>query len=217
MGLNGHKKVGLGVGIASVFGAVALVVGFYNDIIDIFSKKDDKSQEVVVTPIVTQEETQAVPKVEQTEEEVITTTEEITEPPVTEPSVVYLANLEPVEKKSVFGNGYYKSNEIEKDTIGNIYSGNVICTTKADGYCVYYLGGKYKKLSGVIAVNDVDSDAEETMIINILCDDTVMYENEMGRTSIPTEFSVNIENCQWLKIQNKGETINFILYNWKLE
>lgn len=55
MGLNGHKKVGVGVGIVAVFGAIATVVGFYSDVKDIFSKDDNNTQEVVVTSIVTQE------------------------------------------------------------------------------------------------------------------------------------------------------------------
>ena len=167
MGLNEHKKVGLGISIAAVFGAIATVVGFYSDIKDMFSKDDNNTQEVAVTSIITQEETQA-PVVEETTtelvtttEEVITTTEEITEPPVTEPSVVYLADLEPVECE------YYKKVDTIKDTIGNIYTGKINCFINnawaSSAQVTYYLGGKYKTLSGTIAVGE-DTDNRLSLI-----------------------------------------------------
>lgn len=218
MGLNGHKKVGVGVGIVAVFGAIATVIGFYSDVKDIFSKDDNNTQEVVVTSIVTQEETQA-PVVEETQEEVITTTEEITEPPVTEPSVVYLADLEPVECE------YFSNEDNVEDTIGNQYIGKILYTGSGfedDGYAIYYLGGKYTTLSGTIAVSNRTTNSY-TGQISIFTDDNVIYNTEeMGRISTPVDFSVNVENCQWLKILKMGDYFNgngtwFILYNWKLE
>lgn len=58
MSLDEHKKIG--ISIASILGVIVGIVGFYSDIKDIFSKDSDKTQEVVVTSIVTLENTETI-------------------------------------------------------------------------------------------------------------------------------------------------------------
>lgn len=55
MGLHEHKKIGLGVSLVAILGAVATAVGFYSDIESIFSKSDNNTKEVIVTSVVTQQ------------------------------------------------------------------------------------------------------------------------------------------------------------------
>ena len=88
------------------------------------------------------------------------------------------------------------------------------------------MGGKYKTLSGVIAVTD-ESTKLHTSSLFISADDNSIYSTgEIDRAFVPSEISVNVEGCQWLKFYIVGSQINwsgfseqlqFILYNWKLE
>ena len=218
MGLHEHKKIGLGVSLVAILGAVATAVGFYSDIESIFSKSDNNTKEVIVTSVVTQKETQA-PLVEETTTELVTTTEEITEPPVTEPSVVYLADLEPVECEN------YEKIDTIKDTIGNIYTGKINCFMNyafgSSAQVTYYLGGKYKTLSGTIAVGE-GTDNGNAVALCIMADDTSIYAtDEMERVSEPINFSIDVENAKWLKLEWTAreylKSADMILYDWKLE
>ena len=119
--------------------------------------------------------------------------------------------------------GYYTDEESTMDSVGNNYSNNftTLGTTGVLGngtsYATFYLGGRYNYLIGKLAVNNSSWD-EHTASFSIYCDDNEVYNTgEVSKQFAPTDISVNIENCQWLKIMvnnfagSDGEYINFIL------
>ena len=124
--------------------------------------------------------------------------------------------------------GYYTDEESTMDSVGNNYSNNftTLGTTGVLGngtsYATFYLGGRYNYLIGKLAVNNSSWD-EHTASFSIYCDDNEVYNTgEVSKQFAPTDISVNIENCQWLKIMvnnfagSGGEYINFILSDFNM-
>ncbi|GEM_PF-5549365 len=142
-------------------------------------------------------------------------TEPLTEPPPTEPPVVYLSDLKAVES-SMFDENI----ESAGDTVGNRYynhfgvlntNGYELDMYRGTPFVTYYLGGKYKTLTGTIAVYDKSVDKTSELIIS--CDDNVVFgTGEVSRTFAPEEFSINVENCQWLKFSVVDRLGNRYLY-----
>ena len=120
------------------------------------------------------------------------------------------------------------------DTVGNTYSNHILTighpgvVDNGTAYAIYYLGGNYNTLSGTIAINDTSRNEEKyTTELSILCDENIVYATgQTSRAFAPTEFSVSVEGCQWLKIYQVNyregeatwhENYNFILSDWKLQ
>ena len=150
---------------------------------------------------------------------------EITPEPATEANYVWLDELEPAESKQ-----YGICDFSVDDTVGNTYLGHVAwLNTKSNpdsqqAYSTYYLGGKYKKLTGTVAVS-VDTAMEQKGALFFYCDDEVVYNmDSIGRTTAPIKFEIDVENQQWLKIYNEtgnrgtnGDNFLLLFYNCKLE
>ncbi len=192
-----------------------------SEIVQLF-KGDDKpakqEREVAVVETVDKniEET-VIEQADVIEENYAEVVEEVP-PTEAQPKAVYLNNMKVAESNYDFN---LKDGSGAIDTIGNTYSGYVLTAGHQnwieEGYATYYLGGKYETLSGVIAVHD-DTYGDNTGELSILCDDSIVYSTGIiGRTSIPTEFSVSVEGCQWLKFYHNKSAIKFILSNCKLE
>lgn len=222
-----EKKTGFIIGgVIAGFTAVATVFGFITDISD-WRKKDttEVAQITETTTNITELTT------EQTKENIVTTSKEVTEPPATtteevttekvtteatttpkNPEDFYLHNI-----KSVESDNFYNSDS-ETDTIGNRYTGNVQYI-EGNGYVIYYVGGKYSRLKGIIAPCDDDFSKSNTSTISILVDDEEVYNTgDFTRVSTPMEVDIDITGAQWLKIQHSktygwGQTI---LANFKL-
>ncbi len=127
--------------------------------------------------------------------------------------------------------GYYTNETSAMDSVGNKYSKNFVTlgTTGVLGdgtsYAAFHLGGKYKTLTGKLAVNNSSWD-EHTASFAIYADENEIYNTgEVSKIFAPTNLSVNIENCQWLKIKVTnyaenanygGENINFILSEFRV-
>lgn len=220
---NFDKKRAFGIGgVLTGLAAVIAVAANISEIVQLF-RGDDKPE--VSTSARTQivEEVSEETVVEQADViEAKNIAEVVEEVPPTEaqPTVVYLNSLKVAQSGC-----FYEDEIYAEDTIGNTYIENImkIGTGYSDEcYAMYYLGGKYKTLSGIIAVHD-GTDNDYSGQIAISADANVIYTtDEMGRASVPIEFSVNIENCNWLKINKFGSTFNgkgawFILADWKLE
>lgn len=232
MGSFDKKKVfGIG-GILTGVAAIIAVVANLAQIIDtgrgVISDKTEKSRNTATTAVVeTVKKTTKTTKAEQEDAIEISDVEQETEPPTeAQPAVTYLDSLKVAES-----NHYNEDESNAIDTIGNTYTSHVLSIgivgyySDEDTYAMYYLGGKYKTLSGTIAVNDKSRDNGKGEV-SILCDDNVVYTTgAVSRATAPVEFSVNIENCQWLKIAEYSyngyngydKNINFILSDWKLE
>lgn len=213
MGLHEHKKIGLGVSLVAILGAIATAVGFYSDIESIFSKSDNNTKEVIVTSVVTQKETQA-PAVEEADTELAEDTEEVTTTP-RNPEELYLHNIEPTQSE------YFHNSDSETDTIGNQYTGNVQWI-EYNGYAIYYVGGKYSKLQGIIAANNNGFLSDQTATITILLDDEEVYSTgEFSRVSTPMQVDIDVSGVQWIKIQHSGTNLRYdeqasvILANFK--
>lgn len=119
--------------------------------------------------------------------------------------------------------GYYTDDSAAMDSVGNNYNNNftTLGTTGVLGngtsYASFYLGGRYKYLTGKLAVNN-SSWNDHTASFSIYCDDNEIFNTgEVSKQFAPTKVSIDIENCQWLKIvvnnfaDSGGEYINFIL------
>lgn len=213
MGAFDKKKAfSIGGVVAVIVGATAFLANV-SEIIQLF-KKDDKPSESSVAVVTNAEESfqnSAIEQLDAAEADYVETS--------SQPSVIYLDSLKTTESFR-----FYENISNAEDTIGNKYAGHV-CTigdrnaVDNSAYAVYYLGGKYKTLSGTIAVDDVTYEESEAEI-SVSCDESIVYSTEkMGRISVPVEFSVDVENCQWLKISNLqyDSTGKFILADWKLE
>ena len=149
-------------------------------------------------------------------------TEPPTEPPPTEPPVVYL------DSSNISEQNYYEQANNLKDTIGNIYNvhsfklgdPSTYRYGETNGYATYYLGGNYKTLNGIIAVDD-ESGQNQLAELIILCDDNQVYDTgSVGRAFAPVDLSVNVEGCQWLRIREidvDGSGMGFILSDFRLE
>ncbi|MDE5738045.1 MAG: NPCBM/NEW2 domain-containing protein, partial [Oscillospiraceae bacterium] len=179
------KKVAIGGGIFAGITTVATILGLISDSISLFSK--DKKNDTV----------SAVYVAEQEEESIIISTEEVAIP--VNPENFYLHNIDPIQT-----GGYFKNSNSEKDTVGNLYSGNLQNINKA-GYAIYYIAGKYSSLKGTIAANNKHFSNDETATITILVDDEEVYKTEkFGRVSAPMDIDIDISGGEWLKIQHAG-------------
>lgn len=93
------------------------------------------------------------------------------------------------------------------DTIGNTYEpGNLFEISSSesgwsnyDGYADYYLGYKYNKLQGVIAVDNQSVEANCTLYIE--GDGVVLETLEFNRLSVPTPIDIDISSVNVLKFR----------------
>lgn len=219
---NKKKAFGIG-GILTGVVTIIAVVANISEIVQLFRGDDKPESSVAVVETVDKNIEESV--IEQAESVGIIEQEEIST--VTESSVVYLNSLKVAEKSDMF----YENDDSAIDTIGNTYTGHLMivggqCNHGAEDYAIYYLGGKYKTLSGVVAMHDSTDNGSSAEVL-ISCDDNIIYSTgTMSRVSAPVEFSqINVEDCQWLKVSKISyhESIAFsyrnqvILHNWKLE
>ncbi len=220
MDIDERKKVVKGISITAVLGVIATVVGILANIHDLgwFEKDEPDLPSSSVADMQENPDDYAQPVIadENSEEETI--------PPAPTYSYTRLCDLEP----SDYSDYSYNTDRAIKDTIGNSYSGNVTVFFNDDwfhksDYVVYYLGGKYKTLTGTIAVNDESDGGSTYAIFDISGDDNILYTTgDITRLFAPTEFSINVEGVQWLRIDNKSyggayDNVGTILYNWQLE
>ncbi|MBR0142026.1 MAG: NPCBM/NEW2 domain-containing protein [Ruminococcus sp.] len=205
--------------ITTIILGVGAVVAFIANIGQIkeawFPNKSESSSSKVKSSVVEvkpKEEINVSPEVD-IPDDYSSVVEEIPQP--AEPSVVYLDELKVTE-------GYIGDDSSREDTLGNKYTGHLNLlggsTLNHESYGIYYLGGKYKTLSGTIAIDDI-TDKDRSRQLYISADNNIIYTtDELTRTTVPFDFTVNVENCQWLKISNAGdEYVWFILHNWRLE
>ena len=212
MRLEERKKGFLIGGIVAGFSLVATVVGFAADLIDLGGSRKDAensspSSSVVVTTEAKKEPEVKAEIVETTTEKVETTTEEIvTEPPETtteepqttpkNPEDFYLYNISPTQNENI------RNSDSETDTVGNHYTGHVQLISY-NGYAIYYIGGQYTKLTGIIAANTDDFSNDNVSSIKILVDDKEVYNTgEFSRVSTPMNVDIDITGANWLKIQH---------------
>lgn len=213
MDIDERKKVVKGISITAILGVIATVVGILANVHELgwFEKEETPST-------ITQDYAQSVVVDDNSEENVIVQEEVVEEeviPPMPEPSKVKLCDMKVVESEH-----YNSTVSNAEDTIGNNYSGNVTgfsSNYSTNGYAIYYLGGKYKTLTGTIAVSD-RSFEDATSTLSISGDENLLYTTEeLSRLYVPIEFSINIEGIQWLRIDNSYCLVGSILYNWTFE
>ena len=163
------KKKAFGIGgIITVIGAIGWGMNFVADYYQAKEGFEKSKNPVTATSVVEtvekttratkakQEDVIEVNAVEQAEPETEPPTESPTEP---QPTVVYLDSLKVAES-----NHYYEDEKNIIDTVGNQYINHILTIGECNGgglyddddydYAKYYLGGKYKTLSGTIAIND---------------------------------------------------------------
>ena len=128
---------------------------------------------------------------------------DVTQPTISENNNINLCDIKLVESENYLGN----VSDSVKDSVGNTYNGNVACFQQSYGfgfgeiYALYYLGGKYKTLTGTIAITDASESGNTTMCI--LGNDNLLYStDEISKQYVPTEFTINVEGIEWLKITN---------------
>lgn len=211
-------------GIGGIVGAIAILANL-SQIIDTASGLLDKPEKsVTTTSIVETVEKNTKPKETKKAEEKVVEPE--TEPPTEpQPKAVYLDSLKVAESSYRF---FIENPGSNMDSIGNTYTGHILIASSDDGavgndcYAIYYLGGKYKTLSGTIAISDL-SDEQPICELLVSCDDNVIYTTgQVGRATAPMEISLNVENCQWLKLSGATHSswkgwLRFLLSDWKLE
>lgn len=214
MRLEERKKGFLIGGIVAGFSLVATLVGFAADLIDLGGSRKDAensspSSSVVITTEAKKEPEVKAEIVETTTEKVETTTEEIvTEPPETtteepqttpkNPEDFYLYNISPTQNE----NFHVSYDDSETDTVGNHYTGHVQII-EGNGYAIYYIGGQYTKLTGIIAANTNGFNNNNVSSIKILIDDKEVYNTgEFSRVSTPMNVDIDITGANWLKIQH---------------
>lgn len=135
----------------------------------------------------------------------------------------YLKNMTASESDD-----YYPDVNSAKDTHGNAFDNHIVTIGQpgvlenGTSYATFYLGKKYKTLTGKIAVNATSWDNEVASLI-IYSDNNEIYNSgDVGKEFNPVELSVNVEECEWLKIYvdnndgEWGENVNFILSEMKL-
>jgi hypothetical protein len=106
------------------------------------------------------------------------------------------------------------------DTVHNTYIEHAMCLLN-ESYTTYFLGGKYKTLSGTLAIAD-DSSSKGTVQITIYDSDTgdILYTTDtLDRVTKPIDVTVNVENIDFITIKqsNNCEYMCTILYNFKAE
>lgn len=237
------KKKALGIGaIITIIGFIITGSGWIMEFVaNYYQAKEgiekSKNSETVTSVVETVEKTTKATKAEQEdviEVDAVEQAEPETEPPTEQqPTAVYLDSLKVAES-----NNFYEDENNVMDTVGNTYTNHILTVGTINyvsfydsnndnyDYGTYYLGGKYKTLSGTIAVNDKSlNNVDEE--ISILCDDEIVYTTgQVSRAFEPTEVSINVENCQWLTIKIfhykddinwNLKCMNFILSDFKLE
>ncbi|MCM1506578.1 MAG: hypothetical protein NC177_05515 [Ruminococcus flavefaciens] len=229
------KAWGIGgvlTGLAAVIAVLANLSQIVEGVRDFFDKPEKSVTTTSIVETVEKEPEETVVEQEdviQAEENYAEVVEEVppTEP---QPTVVYLDSLKVAES-----NGFYENEVSAESTVGDKYIGHImtighvgVCDSETE-FGMFYLGGKYKILSGNIAINDTSWEGARGEL-SISCDDNVIYTTEeMGRATAPFPLPENlsVEGCQWLKISlvNYGGTwnagwdkkTNVILADWKLE
>lgn len=218
MNIDERKKVVKGISVTAVLGVIATVVGILANIHELgwFEKEETPSAvtQDYAQPVIADGESE-----ENAEENVVVQEEAVEEeviPPMPTYSYTRLCDLEPADSIGY----YFNIDGTVKDTVGNVYTGNVQKFNHwghKNEFATYYLGGKYKKLTGTIAVSN-DSYTDYTTIVNISGDDNVLYTTgEIDKIFAPVEISLDVEGVQWLKIDRSDLGIGLILYNWQLE
>lgn len=111
------------------------------------------------------------------------------------------------ELKSMTSRCYeHITDKIAEDTVGNVYdSSNVFnisaLTYSEEGYAHYYLGYKYDRLSGVIAVDDDSNQKSKTpQTLIIRGDDKILYSLDMTLLTLPQEIDLDISSVNTLSI-----------------
>ncbi|MBR6513676.1 MAG: NPCBM/NEW2 domain-containing protein [Clostridia bacterium] len=117
---------------------------------------------------------------------------------------VYLCDL-----KYQTSNRYEQITEGETpiDTIGNTYEfGNTFeissecgSWSNDNGYVDYYLGYKYSRLHGVIAVSDSSNNTSCTLTIE--GDGKELYSMNINRLTTPTVINIDVSNVNYIKIK----------------
>ena len=207
--------------ITTIILGVGAVVAFFANLGQIkeswFNDKSESSSSQIKSSVVEVKPEETIPAENNVSPEINVADESSVEeiPQPAEPSVVYLDELKVTE-------GYIGDDSSREDTLGNKYTGHLNLlggsTLNHESYGIYYLGGKYKTLSGTIAIDDI-TDKDRSRQLYISADNNIIYTtDELTRTTVPFDFTVNVENCQWRKISNAGdEYVWFILHNWRLE
>ncbi len=93
------------------------------------------------------------------------------------------------------------------DTLGNTYPlGNLFSMSSCEsgwsnynGFVDYYLGYKYEKLHGVIAVDDRSADISSTFTIE--GDGEVIFSLELNRLTVPTVIDLDVTNYNYLSFK----------------
>lgn len=211
------------IGIVAAIGVVGTICGILSDSTTIF--------DWIVDNVIKKDETVDVSETSQISSEIQVTTY-MTEGISSNTTVMESTTIEHEEinlcdLKVVENSGAWSVANNAVDTLENEYLANILQIGggySSDDYVIYYLGGKYTDLTGTIAIDDRSSNIEEyNAQLFVSCDDNVAYATDiLGRSTVPIEFSINVEDCQWLKISKAGKGFNgstttFILYNWTLK
>lgn len=104
------------------------------------------------------------------------------------------------------------------DTVGNVYDvGNLyeISTysggwSTENGYANYFLGYKYSRFHGTIAIDDKSDAVYGT--ITFYGDDSVIQSVSLNRTTAPVPIDIDISNVNWLKIELTHDQDDGTLY-----
>ncbi len=110
------------------------------------------------------------------------------------------------------------------DTIGNQYEpGNLFnlyckCSsyTRYYGFADYYLGYKYKTLTGTVAVDDKSDNTTASLIIE--ADNVQIYEISLSRSTEPVKISIDVTTVNWIKfkvVSEKNYDLYAILYDFR--
>lgn len=119
---------------------------------------------------------------------------------------VYLSELkyQSAEQFEEIGDG-----EEVTDTLGNKYTtGNLFelqshiygWSSSENGHADYYLGYKYNKMRGTIAVDDVSSDHKCSIVIE--GDGVVLYSLDLTRLTTPTPIEIDVSNVNNLTFRS---------------
>lgn len=128
--------------------------------------------------------------------------------------VTYLHSLEPISS-----NCYINSENSLIDTFGNEYSQNIntFSMNGTEHFATYYLNKDYSYLIGTIAIEQ-DSPNGSNAIITIYANNKILYtSNQLDTSSQPIDFSINVNDYEYITITHTGNGAIPILYNWKLE
>ena len=102
------------------------------------------------------------------------------------------------------------------DTIGNKYDLNNLFlmegrgNSSKNGFADYYLGYKYKSLTGVVSVDDRSVNTSATLIIE--GDNIQIYTLKLNRSTAPVKISLDVSNINWIRMKLVGDNYNDDLY-----